>query len=195
MPIPFHDADDVDALGFAAYLHIEQADSGSDIRYGALLFINARGEPVEFVYNRIELLTHPLWRPSDRSRAVARRLAATLFNASTLTPALLLCRADVVEPHVFGPDGHINVGLPVGRVATAHEAIGYRASEGLQNVHTADADGGQREIHVFWTPGPPDGIAADLFQHLADRGLILEPFERASAGLLETYGEALRTPE
>jgi hypothetical protein len=195
LPIPFHDTDDVETLGVAAFLHIEQPDPGSSIRFGALLFINARGEPVEFVYNRIELLTHPLWRPIDRSRAVARRLAATLFHAATLTPSLILCRADVITPHMFGHDGQINVEMPVGRVATAEEAIGYKASEGLQDVHTTDSAGDACEVHVFWTPGPPDGLAADLFQRLVSHGLVLEPFKRAGAGLREAYGETSRTPE
>ena len=195
MPISFHDSDDVETLGFAAYLHIEQSDSESNIRLGALLFINARGEPVEFVYNRIELLTHPLWRTADRSLAVARRLAATLFHAATLTPSLILCRADVIAPHLFGSDGQINVDMPVGRVATAQEAIGYKASEGRQDVHTTDPAGDACEIHVFWTPVPPEGAAAELFQRLASHGLVLEPFQRAGAGLREAYSEALSTLE
>src|SRR5260370_23478262 len=96
LPIPFHDAEDIEELGAAAFLHVEQPAPGSPERFGALLFINARGEPLEFVYNRIELMSDVLWRPTDRARALLRRLAATLFHEATLVPAVLLCRAHAI---------------------------------------------------------------------------------------------------
>jgi hypothetical protein len=191
LPIPFHDTEDIEALGAAAFLHVEQPAPGSPQRYGALLFINARGEPLEFVYNRIELLSDVLWRPVDRSRSAVRRLAVTLFHEATLTPALLLCRADAIDPHLFGPTGHVALTVPVGRVATAAEAVGYAGSEQQERVETADSSGEILETHVFWTPAPPDGAAAGLFARLAARGLLLEPFERAGKGLRELYGDPL----
>src|SRR5215210_653222 len=115
MPIPFHDAEDVEELGWAAFLHIETPSPGSAERQGALLFINARGEPLEFVYNRIELLSSVLWRPADREMAAVRRLALTLFHAATLNPSLLFCSAGVVAPQLFGPAGQIVMHVPVGR--------------------------------------------------------------------------------
>jgi len=53
MPIPYDDVDDVEELGLAAYLRIVAADDKSGYA-GALFVINARGEPIEFTYNRIE---------------------------------------------------------------------------------------------------------------------------------------------
>jgi hypothetical protein len=191
LPIPFHDTEDIEALGAAAFLHVEQPEPGSPQRYGALLFINARGEPLEFVYNRIELLSDVLWRPIDRARSAVRRLAVTLFHEATLTPALLLCRADTIDPHLFGPAGHVALAVPVGRVATAAEAVGYAGSEQQERVETADSSGEILETHVFWTPAPPEGAAAGLFARLAARGLLLEPFERAGKGLRELYGDPL----
>lgn len=52
MPIPYRDVDDVEELGLAAYLRIVAADDRSGYA-GALFAINARGEPIEFTYNRI----------------------------------------------------------------------------------------------------------------------------------------------
>lgn len=190
MPIPFHDTEDLDALGAAAFLHVEQP-AGSPQRYGALFFINARGEPLEFVYNRIELLSDVLWRPVDRARSAVRRLALTLFHEASLTPTLLLCRADTIDPHLFGPAAQVALAVPVGRIAGADEAVGYAGGEAEERVETADSEGEVREAHVFWTPGPPEGEAADLFARLARRGLLIEPFERAGKGLRELYGDPL----
>jgi hypothetical protein len=191
MPISFHETEDMEALGVAAYLHVEQPTSTSPQRYGALLFLNARGEPLEFVYNRLELLSDVLWRPIDRARSAVRRLAVTLFHEATLTPALLLCRADVVDPHLFGPTGQITLGVPVGRIATTEEAVGYAGGEQQETVETADSNGEIVETHIFWSPGPPVESPAELFARLARRGLLLEPFERAGKGLRELYGDPL----
>lgn len=192
MPISFHDAEDVEELGHALFLHVAQASESEWL--GALLFLNARGEPLEFVYNRIELLSGVLWRPADRERAAIRRLALTLFGAATLSPTLLLCRASSVPPHLLGAGGQIELEIPVGRIATAQEAVGYAGAEQQQNVSAPgeDAEGAQSseaEAHLFWSPAPQER-AADLFARLAERGLLLEPFERAARGLSEIYGEA-----
>ena len=53
MPIPYRDADDLNEVGIAGYLKIEPSSVGSGY-LGALFLINARGEPIEFTYNRIE---------------------------------------------------------------------------------------------------------------------------------------------
>ena len=191
MPIPFHDTEDIEELGAAAFLHVESLASDSDERFGALLLINARGEPLEFVYNRIELMRNILWRPADREEAAARRLALTLFQAATIVPSFLLCRAHVVGPHLFGEAAQIKLELPVGRIATAPEAVGYTGSESMETVTTADAAGESSETHVFWTPGPPTASAADLWARLVERGLLLEPFERAGHGLREVFGDPI----
>jgi hypothetical protein len=191
LPVPFHDVEDLEELGSAAFLHVEAPSALSAQRFGSLFFMNARGEPLEFAYNRVELIGSGLWRPADRSLAAVRRLAATLFQASTLTPTLLLCRADAVPPHLFGPDGQITLQIPVGRVAASAEAVGYTTQEAETIVETADGAGELLETHIFWTPGPPDHAARDLFDRLVRRGLVLEPFERAGKGLREIYGDPL----
>ena len=73
----------------------------------------------------------------------------------------------------------------------AAEAVGYSGAEERQAVETADGTGEIQDTHVFWTPGPPIGAPADLFARLAERGLILEPFERAGQGLRLIFGDPL----
>ena len=188
MPIAYHDLEDINALGTAAFLQVVEGPSESNEWFGALLVLNARGEPLEFAYNRIALISNLFWRPADRVRAALRRLCATLFDAITHTPSFLLCRADRVDPHVFGAGGQIELSVPVGRVATGEEAVGYVGAEQQAKISTVSADAAL-EAHLFWTPGPPEGTGAQLFAHLAERGLIFEPFDRAAKGLREVYPE------
>jgi len=61
MPIPYRDAEDLEDFGTAAYLKIEPIASGTGY-LGALFLMNARGEPVEFTYNRIDTPNTFLWR-------------------------------------------------------------------------------------------------------------------------------------
>lgn len=187
MPIPFHDTDEIAQLGNAAYLHVAPGEGA--LRCGALLIINARGEPLEFAYNRVELLQTSLWRGIDREAAAVRRLAMSLFDAATLTPSLLLCRADVVSPHVFGAASGLAVHLPLVRLAPVGTLMGYAGSEAHAQVETVDQHGECLEVELFWSPHPPTGTVAELFARLVERGLLLEPFDRAQQGLCEVYPE------
>ena len=54
MPIPYIDADEVNELGVAGYLKVKSLSKGSGY-LRAPFVISARGEPVEFTYNRIEI--------------------------------------------------------------------------------------------------------------------------------------------
>jgi hypothetical protein len=81
--------------------------------------------------------------------------------------------------------------VPVGRIATAAEAVGFSSVEERETVETADSAGEIHDTHVFWTPGPPTSASADLFARLAERGLLLEPFERAGEGLRTVFGDPL----
>ena len=189
MPITFHDADEIAQLGLAAFLHIPSPLPNSAMRYGALFIINARGEPQEFGYNRLELQQPVLWRALDREQAAIRRLARSLFEAATLTPALLFCRADVVGPHVFGAGDGLQLAIPVLRLAPAGAMLGYAGGETCETVESVDEHGECHDLLLFWTPRPPDGPVAALFTRLLERGLTLEPFARAQQGLREIYGE------
>jgi hypothetical protein len=179
--IPFHDNESIEALGVAAFLHI--APASGDFVAGALLFLNARGEPLEFVFNRLELMRGELWRERDKPHAAARRLCATLFQAAQLAPALLFYRAGEIAPGLFGPNGHLSLEIAAARVGALHQNLSPASDEIAARVTTFDAEGEAGEVDVFWTPEAPTETAAELFAKLTERGLLLEPFERAARAL------------
>src|SRR6187551_3162731 len=93
MPIAYRDAADLDDLGLASFLRIER--SGRSSTYlGALFTVNARGEPIELVYNALETPLPLLWRPADLRRHAERRLTASLLSVAEAVPRLLFCVAD-----------------------------------------------------------------------------------------------------
>ena len=200
MAIPFRDAADLDDLGVATFLHIERSGRGSTY-LGALFAVNARGEPIELVYNSLETPYPSLWRPGDLRRHAERRLTASLLDAAEVTPRLLFCRADEVGAELFTRD--LLVQVPVGRIEAPARPVGHGVEAGGRGDggHSDDADeqdgagaAGAPPIpdaaHVFWHPAPPgeDSPERQLFDQLAERGLLLEPFDRAADGLREVYG-------
>src|SRR5262245_41648641 len=180
MPIPYRDADDLDELGTVGYLKIEPLAGGSGY-LGALFLLNARGEPLEFTYNRIDTPQTFLWRQDDLRRHAARKLTASLFSLCPRTPRLLLCLAKEVGSELFCQD--IQVSIPVCRLAHANEVSSPSAAETMDTVSNPEL------LHAFWFPGKPaeDAIELRLLNLLAARGLLLEPFKRASLGLREVY--------
>lgn len=92
MPIPFRDANELEDLGTAGYLKIKQMPDVSGY-LGALFLTNARGEPIEFTYNRIKTPHTFLWRNDDIRRHAARKLTASLLSLCPKIPRLLLCLA------------------------------------------------------------------------------------------------------
>src|SRR5919201_2737041 len=113
MPIPFSDPEEVDGLGSAAFLKVELWLDGAGCLC-ALLVISARGEPLEFGYNRVRVPQPFLWREADLRRYTERRLTASLLSVCSQQPRLLLCLADEVGPWLFGED--LQVEVPVVRV-------------------------------------------------------------------------------
>jgi hypothetical protein len=182
VPIPYRDQEDLDALGTAAFLRLEATTEPVGYR-GALFQINARGEPVEFTYNRVETPSTFLWRPADLRRAAARRLTVSLLTLGPRVPRLILCLAEETPAELFGQD--LEVAVPVCRVARAPD-LAPAAGE----VH--EAASGEEPLHLFWHPAPPAPETPEraLTDRLILHGLLLEPFARASAGLDELFGEA-----
>lgn len=178
MPIPFRDADALADLGLVGYLTIAPAPAGSGY-LGALLLINARGEPVEFTYNRIEAANTFLWRPADLVRHAQHRLAASLLAACPRTPRILLCRDDEVSRDVFTRD--LTVAVPIALLARGISAVDYDSGEVTRTA--------EEEAHLFWIPRPPGPESPEqgLIDALIARGLLWEPFDRAQGGLREVY--------
>jgi hypothetical protein len=179
VPVPHEEALDGEDLGSAAYLRITPGRTPAE-RLGALLCINVLGEPLEFVYNRIEIPHSFLWRSGDLERQAARRLTASLFMACNTVPRLLLCQADEIDERLFGEQ--VRVSVPVGRVAAAPPAPAEAAGPDRPQPSSAPAP-------VSWTPAAPSEGSPErqLFDRLATHGLLAEPFERAAVGLREVY--------
>jgi len=180
MPIPYRDADELEELGTAGYLKIEPLAAGSGF-IGALFLINARGEPIEFTYNRIETPHTFLWRQDDIRRHAARRLTASLLSLCPRTPRLILCLAEEVGSELFCQDIHI--AITVCRIAPAIKAISYSGAEIQDTIESAEP------MNLFWYPSKPpeESIESKLLRELTIRGLLIEPFSRASIGLQEVY--------
>ena len=113
MPIPYRDADALEELGTAGYFKIEPLSAGTGF-IGALFLINARGEPIEFTYNRINTPHTFLWRQDDIRRHAARKLAVSLLTLCPRTPHLILCLVEEVGSELFCQDIHVSI--PVCRI-------------------------------------------------------------------------------
>ncbi len=186
MPVPFRDAEDVEELGSAGFLKIDLAlETGSCT--GALFLINARGEPLEFTYNRIETPHTFLWRQEDIRRHAARKLTVSLLSTCQRVPRLIMCLADEVHNELFGNEIHLSI--PVCRIASPMQATPHSSLE------VQDEAEGPEPLHLFWFPGKPsdESIEHRLLSRLATRGLLLEPFERALVGLREVYASQVDT--
>ena len=150
---------------------------------GALLVISARGEPLEFGYNRVRVPQPFLWRESDLRNHLQRRLIASLLSVCSQQPRLILCLDNEVSASLFGRD--IELELPVARVAppAPRPRVDTETGEVLE-------EGDSSPAQIAWHPAPPEDRSPErmLFERLAARGLLVEPFERAVAGLREVYG-------
>lgn len=162
MPVPFKDQNEITELGHAAFLKI--VSPNEMVYQGSLFFINAKGEPVEFCYNKIKIPDPFLWKKEDLFLHAARKLVLSLFSVAISTPKILFCLAPEIPPLLFGTE--IEISVSVCRV--------------------------ENQTHLFWFPGlpSPDSEEEELFECLKRKGLLLEPFERARAGLKEIYKDS-----
>jgi hypothetical protein len=181
--VPFQDAAELDAGGTAAFLRLVPGQG--DRRRGAALFqVNARGAPVEFTYNRLDLPSGALWRPEQLEREAAKALARSLFEAARRTPLVLLCLADEIDAALLAED--LDVQIPVCRVAVQVDGEAFPPAS-VERVVSGDVT-----AHLFWRPALPSAASPPrrLVTTLTARGLLLEPFERASAGFQEAFSGA-----
>ncbi len=179
MSIPFRATDGVGAHVAGFLRVIRDAAGGYD---GALFVMNLKGEPVEFVYSRVETPRTVLWRPQDLRRRAARELTTALFSAATSRPLVVFAMADEVDPGFFA--GEIETPVATCRVAAQTAPLASGADEQGEDVDAA-------ELHLLWSSGRPAGGSPErtLVDRLRAAGLLAEPFERAAAGLREARGE------
>lgn len=177
MPIRFRDLRDEDSLGFAGYLRFIGEDNDRGIR-AALFLVNARGEPVDFAFSRIDVPASFLWRTGEARRNAVASLASALFQACPKAPTLLLALSAEVHPFLFAED--LIVEIPMCRVASPGE-VPHPISETAETLSAA--------IHLFWVTKPPEegSPARRLLDALQSRQITIEPFERAERGIKEAF--------
>ena len=180
MPISFRDADEIDELGAVGYLKIDIPDEGWGF-HGALFLVNARGEPLEFTYNKIETPSSFLWHQDDIRRHATRRLVTSLFDTCQKTPKFLICMANEIGHELFCNE--IHMAIPVCRVGSSLQSISHSNLE----IETTLED--SEPLHLFWFPEQPgnESLEHRLLNRLISAGMLMEPFERAQAGLREVY--------
>ncbi len=180
MSIPYHDADELSDLGIAGYLKIQPTQNSSGY-LAALFLINARGEPIEFTYNRIETPHTFLWRQADIRRHAIKKITTSLLSLCPKVPRLILCLAEEVSSEIFCQD--IQLSVPVCRVVPAIKALPYSATEIQDRIEA------EEPMNLFWYPEMPSDGSTELIllQTLSEKGLLIEPFERALIGLKEVY--------
>jgi hypothetical protein len=187
VPIPFHDVGDVEELGSAGFLKLEPFVGENQVTVGAvagLLVINARGEPLEFAFNRVELRHPVLWGERLARCHLQRRLVASLLSVCSSDPRLLACMDDEIDADLFGRE--LRLEMSVVRL----QAFQTRGEPSLP-------------IPVVWQPAPPSDDSPEhrLFERLGAHGLLREPFERASLALREVFSPSgvetgvMRSPE
>ena len=181
MPIPYRDADELAGIGRSRGISRSSHYPQVLVFSAHYSYQNARGEPIEFTYNRIETPHTFLWRQDDIRRHAARRLTASLFSLCPSTPRLILCLAEEVGSELFCQD--IHVAIPVCRIAPAFKAVSYSGDEIQEPMESAEP------MNLFWYPGKPpeESIEFKLLHELTYRGLLTEPFSRAIIGLKEVF--------
>jgi len=171
-------ANEVDDLGLVAYLRVVPSEDAR--QYDSVLFIvNAAGEPVEFCFSSLEAPRTVLWGKAALRRRVNAELTRALLSACTSSPVILLARADEIGPETFAEDAA--PAIPSCRVTTRLEAVAVGVSDQEESL---DENG---EIQLVWTGAAPaaDSAARLVIERVVESGLLLEPFERAIAGLAE----------
>jgi hypothetical protein len=177
--IPFRKADSEDSLAAGFVRIIRDASGGFD---GALFVMNAKGEPLEFVFSRVSTPRTVLWRPQDLKRRAAHELVAALFNVATSRPTVVFAKADEIDPGFF--TGEIETQVPTCRVAHEMASVSVGRDEIGEDFDSA-------QVHLLWSLGRPEEGSAErtLVERLQAAGLLTEPFDRAEAGLHEARGE------
>ncbi|MBM3456933.1 MAG: hypothetical protein FJX77_00140 [Armatimonadetes bacterium] len=168
MPVPYHRPPPAAQEGCAAFLDVAYARAQHTL-IGAILVVDARGEPLEFVYTRAEAPTGFMWSETQTRSVGVAAVARALFEACQREPDLLLC-------------------LPqLGSVEYCKREL----APAIPFVQVTPAEEGGATGALTWIGNPPDPRmrATGLLQSLTDRGFLVEPFQRLRAGLEEVYPE------
>lgn len=174
MSIPFRSFATEEA-GLAAYLRILSARGDNTEAQGALLVLNAIGEPVEFCFAALQPPASALWRPEDLRRRTAAALVRALFEECGAQPRLLLGLASEMDASLFRLD--VSPSIAACRVIPGDPAD---VVEGEMAT-----DHGPRLIWAGERPGL-DSPERHLLNRLINHDLLAEPFIRAETALAES---------
>ncbi len=177
MPIPFRDLGEDEPSGVAGFLRFIDEPDGRGIR-GALFIMSSRGEPIEFVFTRIDIGSGFLWRPGQARSWAVSALAKALFESANNEADVLLSLANETPPAVFSDD--IIPEVPLCRVAS-EDTVATAPSENEQRLSESQT--------LYWANGlpPPDSVTAKTIELLEQHRLLIEPFERAAIGIQEAF--------
>lgn len=169
MPVPYRRTPRSAEEGCAAFLDVVWLHSAGTF-YGALLLLDGRGQPLEFVHNTLTAPSGFLW-PEERVATLGTAtLSHSLFDACRREPDLLVCLPTLGRPDFCRTE--IAPAIPLAQVATGKE-------DGAPDAWS-------------WINSPPAaGMRASVVaQELTRRGFALEPFQRLRRGLRELYPSA-----
>lgn len=174
MSIPFRTFATEEA-GLAAYLRVLSALGDKGETCGALLVVNAIGEPVEFCFAALKPPTSALWRPGDLDRRAAAVLVRAMFDECGSQPRLLLGLASEIDSALFRQD--VSPSIAACRVIPGDPAD---VAEGEMAT-----DQGPR---LIWAGERPklDSPERQLLNRLINNDLLAEPFIRAETALAES---------
>lgn len=168
MPLSYRKSSKVLEEGAVAYLDCFRLD-GDGIFYGAILILDGRGLPLEFIHNRLQPPTGLLWAEPDLSRQTIAALSHSLFDGCRRDPDLLLCLPTLGTIEFCRVE--IAPTPPFAQALPAHD----------------DMPPG-----VIWINTPPsEGMRGlTLYQDLLRRDALFEPFARLRQALREVYPQA-----
>ena len=165
MPITYRQATKSSQSQSAGYIEIVWVPDKRTF-YGGLFVMDAKGQPLEFVYNTLIAPTGFLW-PADQVRSLGiAELSHSLFKACRLEPLILVCRTSLGTPDYC-------------KTAIA-PLIPFA------QIDKSPADDLAAWIWVNGQP-PPASAAFMLAEDLRAHGFMIEPFERMLRGLAELY--------
>ena len=171
MAIPYRRPQSTPEDGCAAYLDVIAGQGG--VLLGALLLLDGRGRPLEFVHNRTEPPGGWMWPDELQFQACIAAVAHSLFDACRREPDLVVCKC------TLGPRDYLRV--EVG--PSIPMVVVWPAADGA--------------IQWDWVNDPPThGMRShSLAPELKTRGFLVEPFHRIVRGLQILYPTDLTKDE
>ena len=177
MPIQFRDHAEVDELGSLDIYDLSprRAERESEAHCSSS---TAGAEPVDFSFSRVRCKHRFCGAPAMHSAMRSEHYAQLSSTLCSKEPTLLLARVEEVPPLLFTEDLEVHV-------TTARASTQLTQSHAVSEVQE---DMGA-ELHVYWVHfvPAPQSPPRQLVDALVEKGLLLEPFERAGVGIQVAY--------